>query len=87
MKYMEYRGHQAAIEYDGEDKIFVGHIAGISEGIGFHGESVAELETAFHDAVDDYLEHRAEKDASFQSLQEPQPFPALLQEAAFPWWA
>lgn len=61
MKHMEYKNYQAKIEYDGEDRIFVGHIAGIRAIVGFHGESVAELETAFHEAVDDYLEHCAEK--------------------------
>jgi predicted HicB family RNase H-like nuclease len=45
-----------SIEIDAADRIFVGHIAGIHDIIGFHGESVAELEAAFHDAVDDYLE-------------------------------
>lgn len=34
----------------------MGHIAGIRDIVGFHGESVAELKAAFHEAVDDYLE-------------------------------
>jgi predicted HicB family RNase H-like nuclease len=34
----------------------VGHIAVIRDIVGFHGESVAELKAAFHEAVDDYLE-------------------------------
>ena len=33
----------------------MGHIAGIRDIVGFHGESVAELKAAFHEAVDDYL--------------------------------
>ena len=61
MKNMEYKGYQARIEYDDEDGIFVGHIAGISAIVGFHGESVAELKSAFHAAVDDYLDHCEEK--------------------------
>ena len=61
MKHMEYKGYLAKIEYDGEDKIFVGHIAGIRAIVGFHGESAGELEASFHDAVDDYLAHCAEK--------------------------
>ncbi|MDL2322160.1 type II toxin-antitoxin system HicB family antitoxin, partial [Desulfosarcina sp. OttesenSCG-928-B08] len=59
-------GYQAKIEYDGEDRIFVGHIAGIRAIVGFHGASVPELETAFHDAVDDYLHHCEEKRISPQ---------------------
>ncbi len=61
MKTMEYKGYQARIEYDGDDKIFVGHISGIRAIVGFHGESVSELESAFKDAVDDYLDHCQEK--------------------------
>ena len=61
MKTMEYKGYQARIEYDDNDKIFVGHISGIRAIVGFHGESVSELEAAFRDAVDDYLDHCKEK--------------------------
>ena len=53
---MTYRGYAARIEYSDEDQCFVGHIAGIHDIVGFHGESVAELRTAFEEAVDDYLE-------------------------------
>lgn len=35
--------------------LLVGHIAGIRDMVGFHGQSVAELEQAFHEAVDNYL--------------------------------
>ncbi|HZG28982.1 MAG TPA: type II toxin-antitoxin system HicB family antitoxin [Ensifer sp.] len=51
-----YKGYSARVDYDAEDEIFFGRIAGITDGVGFHGESVAELKTAFHEAVDDYLE-------------------------------
>ncbi len=37
------------------DECFIGHIAGIRDVVGFHGESVAELCSAFEEAVDDYL--------------------------------
>ncbi|MCL1836330.1 MAG: type II toxin-antitoxin system HicB family antitoxin [Treponema sp.] len=56
MKTMQYKGYTARIEYSDEDKCFVGHIAGIRDIIGFHGESVESLYTAFEEAVDDYLE-------------------------------
>jgi predicted HicB family RNase H-like nuclease len=52
---MSYKGYSAHIVYSDEDECFVGHIAGISDIVGFHGESVAELRTAFVEAVDDYL--------------------------------
>ena len=55
MNMMKYRGYVARIEYDNEDRIFVGHLAGIKDIVGFHGTTVDELEAAFHLAVDDYL--------------------------------
>jgi len=56
MKTMQYKGYAARIEYSDEDKCFVGHIAGIRDIVGFHGESVKSLLAAFREAVDDYLE-------------------------------
>jgi predicted HicB family RNase H-like nuclease len=53
---MIYKGYAARIEYSDEDNCFIGHIAGINDVVGFHGESVDELRAAFRDAVDDYLE-------------------------------
>lgn len=55
MNKMSYQNYTARIEYDEEDGIFVGHIAGIRDIIGFHGTSVEELQVGFKEAVDDYL--------------------------------
>ncbi|MCL2458098.1 MAG: type II toxin-antitoxin system HicB family antitoxin [Desulfobulbus sp.] len=55
MSSMTYKGYPARIEYDDHDKIFTGRLAGMRDIVTFHGESVAELEAAFHEAVDDYL--------------------------------
>ncbi|MPZ43558.1 MAG: toxin-antitoxin system HicB family antitoxin [Betaproteobacteria bacterium] len=55
MKSMMYKGYAARVEFDAEDRIFVGHVAGIRDIVGFHGRSVAELERAFKTAVEDYL--------------------------------
>ncbi len=56
MNAMKYNGYVARVEYDPEDRIFVGHLAGIEDIVGFHGATVDELETAFHESVDHYLE-------------------------------
>lgn len=56
MKTMKHKGYSARIEYSDEDSCFVGHIAGIRDVVGFHGEAVGELRAAFAEAVDDYLE-------------------------------
>ncbi len=55
MNTMKYRGYFASIEFDDEDRIFIGHLAGIQDIVGFHGSTVDELETAFHEATDNYI--------------------------------
>ena len=55
MNIMSYKGYAARIEYSDEDGCFIGHIAGIRDIVGFHGESVSELRQAFEEAVDDYV--------------------------------
>ncbi|MEI6702164.1 MAG: type II toxin-antitoxin system HicB family antitoxin [Deltaproteobacteria bacterium] len=55
MNTMNYNGYAAHIEYEAEDRIFVGHLSGIYDTVGFQGSSVEELETSFHEAVDNYL--------------------------------
>lgn len=54
MNTMQYKGHAARVEFDAADRIFVGHIAGINDVIGFHADTVNGLE-AFHEAVEDYI--------------------------------
>ena len=61
MKTMQYKDYSARIEYSDEDKCLVGHIAGIRDIVGFHGDSVKSLRAAFKEAVDDYLETCAKK--------------------------
>jgi predicted HicB family RNase H-like nuclease len=56
MNVMSYKGYAARIEFDAEDEIFFGNIAGISDVIGFHANTVEDLKSAFHEAVDDYLD-------------------------------
>ena len=55
MNMMKYKSYIARIEYDEEDRIFVGHLAGIKDIVGFHGTTVTELEDAFHESVDNYI--------------------------------
>jgi len=55
MNMMKYKGYIARIEYDEEDRIFVGHLAGIKDIVGFHGTTVDDLESAFHESVDSYI--------------------------------
>ena len=56
MNMMKYKGYVARIYFDEEDRIFVGRLTGIDDIVSFHGATVDELETAFHESVDHYLE-------------------------------
>lgn len=53
---LKHKGYFARVEFDAEDRIFFGRVAGIEDGVGFHANTVDGLVAAFEDAVDDYLE-------------------------------
>lgn len=55
MNTMIYKGYAARIEYSDDDACFIGHIAGITDVIGFHAENVPALRAAFEEALEDYL--------------------------------
>jgi predicted HicB family RNase H-like nuclease len=52
---LSYKGFTSRVEFDADDNIFVGRVLGIRDIIGFHGETVSELTTDFHNAIDHYL--------------------------------
>jgi len=54
-KLQNYRGYAAAIQFHAEDELFTGRIAGISDMIGFHADTIPGIKAAFQEAVDDYL--------------------------------
>src|SRR3712207_1154109 len=56
MSVMSYKGYKARVDFDAEDEIFVGHLAGINDVVGFHADTVTDLKAAFHEAVDQYQE-------------------------------
>ena len=53
---MEYKGYVGEVEFDDEAKMLHGEVIGIRDVVTFEGESVAEIERAFRDSVDDYLD-------------------------------
>ncbi|WP_310539693.1 type II toxin-antitoxin system HicB family antitoxin [Phenylobacterium sp.] len=56
MTAIAYRGYFANVEFDAEDEIFAGRLAGINDVVGFHADNVDDLKSAFREAVDDYIE-------------------------------
>ena len=53
---MEYKEYYARIDYSSKDHCFFGIIAGIADMISFEGSSIAELQEAFTEAIDDHLD-------------------------------
>lgn len=53
---MTYRGYAARVDFDDDDSILIGRVVGIRDGVGFHADNVTDLQAAFHEAVDDYIE-------------------------------
>lgn len=53
---MTYKDYIATVHFSNEDEVFFGRIEGIGDLVSFEGRSVAELKTAFEDAVEDYIE-------------------------------
>ena len=58
---MTYKGYTAKVEFDEDNMIFHGEVMGIRDVVTFQGKSVGELEKAFRDSVDDYLEFCKER--------------------------
>lgn len=58
---MKYKGYTGRVEFDDESGIFHGEVIGLKDVITFQGRSVDELESAFRDSVDDYLEFCQER--------------------------
>lgn len=52
---LNYKGYTGYAIFDDEAHIFHGELVGIRAVITFQGTTVAELEKAFKDSVDDYL--------------------------------
>jgi len=53
---LQYNGFIGSVHFNAEDTVFHGKIEGISDLVTFEGESVAELQQAFKDAIEDYID-------------------------------
>ena len=56
MNTLNYNGYIGSVAFSERDNVFFGKIEGINGLVNFEGKSVSELTTAFHEAVDDYIE-------------------------------
>lgn len=53
---MKYKDYESIITFDEDARLFHGEIINIRDVITFQGTNVEELEKAFHDSIDDYLD-------------------------------
>jgi predicted HicB family RNase H-like nuclease len=53
---MEYLGYTGSVELDAEEGVFHGRVLDLRDTITYEAEREDELEAAFRDAVDEYLD-------------------------------
>ena len=58
---LEYKGYSGRAEFDQEAGLLHGEVLGLRDVVTFEGRSVEEIEQAFRDSVDDYLEFCEER--------------------------
>jgi predicted HicB family RNase H-like nuclease len=52
---LNYKGYTGRVGFDDESGLLHGEVLDLRDVITFQGRSVEELESAFHDSIDDYL--------------------------------
>ena len=58
---MEYKGYTGSVEYSVEDSRYCGVVLGVRALILYEGDTLEELESDFHDAIEDYLTYCREE--------------------------
>ena len=58
---LNYKNYAGQVNYDGEARIFHGEVIDTRDVITFQGKNVDEIEQAFRESVDDYLEFCKER--------------------------
>ena len=58
---LQYKGYAGHVEFDDESGIFHGEVLDLRDVITFQGKSVEEIERAFRESIDDYLEFCEER--------------------------
>ena len=58
---LSYKGYTGHVEYDDEAGIFHGEVLDTRDVITFQGKTVDEIETAFRESIEDYLEFCRER--------------------------
>ena len=59
---LHYKGYTGVVEFDDEAGVFHGEVLDTRDVITFQGTTVEEIEHAFRESLDDYLDFCAERD-------------------------
>ena len=54
---MTYKGYTGSVEYSDADKVLCGRVLNVDGVVSYEAEDVRGIETAFRQAVDDYIEY------------------------------
>ena len=86
MNTLKYKGYIGSVAYSEPDKVFYGQLEGIDDLVNYEGESVQELTSAFHEAVEDYLifceEHNCKPEKSYSGAFNVRVAPSLHRDIA-----
>ena len=86
MNTLKYKGYIGSVSYSEPDKVFFGQIEGIDDLVTYEGESVQELTSSFHEAVEDYLifceEHNCKPEKSYSGAFNVRVAPSLHRDIA-----
>ena len=56
METLKYRGYNGSVKYDESDNMLYGEILNVNDSISYEGETLEELQKAFENEVDRYVE-------------------------------
>ena len=86
MNTLKYKGYIGSVAYSETNKVFFGKLEGIDDLVNYEGESVQELTSAFHEAVEDYLifceEHNCKPEKSYSGAFNVRVAPSLHRDIA-----
>lgn len=57
---MRYKGYEALVSFNEEDRVLHGRVLNTRDVISFEAGTAGDIEQAFHEAIDDYLDQCAE---------------------------
>lgn len=54
---LKYKGYEGSVDFDFSDNLLSGKVLGIRAGLVYEAQTLQELQTAFRQTIDDYLQY------------------------------